>query len=134
MGEVNLSIQRADRVMVRPLLRLWRRRDVILWRLLIGFDIRTKERILCAPLRLCVISLFTRTARTFADSFLFHAKAQSFAKHLRGKISVCYAGWGRRHMTSLRLLYFLMNSKLFILTPSRPHNLITSQPHNLITS
>ena len=71
---------------------------------LIGFDIRTKEHILCVSLRLCVKSLLTWTARTFVDIFVSR-KGAKFRKEFAGKISVCYAGWGRRHnMTSLRVL------------------------------
>ena len=71
---------------------------------LIGFDIRTKEHILCVSLRLCVKSLLTWTARTFVDIFVSR-KGAKFRKASAGKISVCYAAWGRRHnMTSLRVL------------------------------
>jgi hypothetical protein len=60
---------------------------------LIGFDIRTKEHILCETLRLCVRSLFTRTARTFVDIFVSRKGAKD-RKASAGEISVCYAGWG----------------------------------------
>ena len=76
-----------NRVKVLPLLRLWRCRDIILWRLLRGFDIRTKEHILCAPLRLCVICLFAGTTRTFAVFLLLSGKKISdyakFAKTMQ---------------------------------------------------
>ena len=60
---------------------------------LIGFDIRTKEHILCVSLRLCVKSLLTWTARTFVDIFVSR-KGAKFRKASAGKISVCYAAWG----------------------------------------
>ena len=55
---------------VLPLLRLWRCRDIILYcSHFIGFDRGTEEHILCVSLRLCVKSLFTRTAWTLAVFF-----------------------------------------------------------------
>ena len=92
-------------MMVRPLLRLWRCRDVILWRLLRGFDIRTKEHILCAPLRLCVRCLFAGTARTFTDIFCF-TQRRKVPQSICEIIFLFAMLWGgRRHdMTSLRVL------------------------------
>ena len=90
--------------MVRPLLRLWRCRDVILWRLFRGFDIRTKEHNLCVPLRLCVRFLFAGTARTLVGTFF--TQRRKVSQSICGvKFLFAMRGEGRRHdMTSLRVL------------------------------
>ena len=60
---------------------------------LIGFDIRTKEHILCVSLRLCVRFLFAGTARTIVDIFVSR-KGAKFRKESAGKIFCLLCGVG----------------------------------------